>query len=229
VVGGTCLNIGCIPSKNLIEAAHHYHTARTAFPGIVPCDPQLAWKEVLRQKQEVVEMLRQEEYLDVLASYEGVTLLRRRAKLLEGGRVRVGEQEVKARKVIVATGTRPAMPLIPGLEPAGALDSTTVMELEALPQSMIVIGGGAIGLELGQAFARFGVGVIVVEAMVRIVPTENPSPRRQELIPPELIPVLGGGAGAPDPRRRLSAHAPPLHRPDAAPRRRCGDPDAAGR
>jgi mercuric reductase len=174
VVGGTCVNIGCIPSKNLIEAAHHYHTARTAFPGIQPCEPDLAWKQVLRQKQEVVDTLRQEKYLDVLASYAGVTLLHGRAKLLEGGRVRVGEQEVKAPKVILATGTRPAMPPIPGLEEAGALDSTTAMELEALPESLVVIGGGAIGLELGQAFARFGVRVIVVEAMERIIPMEDP-------------------------------------------------------
>lgn len=173
VVGGTCVNVGCIPSKNLIEAAHHYHSARTAFPGIAPCEPELAWREVLRQKREVVERLRQEKYLDVLGVYEGVSLLRGRAELLDAGRVRVGEREVKARKVVIATGTRPAMPPIPGLEEAGALDSTTVMELEALPESMIVIGGGAIGLELGQAFARFGVKVVVVEAMERIVPTED--------------------------------------------------------
>ncbi|MDQ3555247.1 MAG: mercury(II) reductase [Gemmatimonadota bacterium] len=173
VVGGTCVNIGCIPSKYLIEAAHHYHTARTAFPGIQPCDPQLAWKEVLRQKREIVETLRQEKYLDVLAAYEGVSLLRGRAKLLGEGRVQVGEQEVRARKVVLATGTSPAMPPIPGLAEAGALDSTTAMEIEDLPESMVVIGAGAIGLELGQAFARFGVRVIVVEALERIVPTED--------------------------------------------------------
>jgi mercuric reductase len=173
-VGGTCVNLGCIPSKNLIEAAHHYHTARTPFPGIQPCEPDLRWQEVLRQKEEIIGTLRQEKYLDVLASYEGVTLLRGRAELLRGGRVRVGEHEVRARKVILATGTRPAMPPIPGLREAGALDSTTVMELDALPGSMVVIGGGAVGLELGQAFARFGVRVIVVEAMERIAPTEDP-------------------------------------------------------
>jgi mercuric reductase len=174
VVGGTCVNIGCIPSKNLIEAAHHYHTARTAFPGIQPCEPQLAWREVLRQKQEIIETLRQEKYLDVLASYEGVDLLRGQAKLLGEGRVQIDEQEVKARKIILATGTRPAMPPIPGLAEAGALDSTTVMEIQELPESMIVIGGGAIGLELGQAFARFGVRVIVIEALDRIIPNEDP-------------------------------------------------------
>jgi mercuric reductase len=174
VVGGTCVNIGCIPSKYLVEAAHHYYTARTAFPGIQPCEPGLAWAQVLRQKRVIVESLRQEKYLDVLAAYEGITLLRGLAKLLGGGRVRVGDEEVKARKILLATGTRPAMPRIPGLEAAGALDSTTAMEMEALPKSLVVIGAGSIGLELGQAFARFGVRVIVMEAMDRILPTEDP-------------------------------------------------------
>lgn len=173
VVGGTCVNVGCIPSKNLVEAAHHLHTARTAFPGIGACDPQLAWDEVLRQKRAVVEELRQEKYLAVLDAYDGVTLLRGRAELLGGGRVRVGEREITARKIVIATGTRPAVPPIPGLRETGALDSTSVMELERLPASMIVIGGGSIGLELGQAFHRFGVRVVVVEALERLVPNED--------------------------------------------------------
>src|SRR5690606_7464757 len=144
------------------------------FPGIEPCDPQVAWKEVLRQKREIVETLRQEKYLEVLASYKGVSLLHGRAKLLGAGRVQVGDQELKTGKVILATGTSPAMPPIPGLEEADALDSTTVMEVEELPESLLVIGGGSIGLELGQAFARFGVKVIIVEALDRIIPGEDP-------------------------------------------------------
>lgn len=173
VVGGTCVNVGCIPSKNLVEAAHHFHMARTAFPGIGACDPQLAWEEVLRQKRAVVEDLRKEKYLAVLDAYDGVTLLRGRAELLGGGRLRVGKREITARKTVIATGTRPAIPPIPDLRDAGALDSTSVMELERLPASMIVIGGGSIGLELGQAFHRFGVRVVVVEALERIVPNED--------------------------------------------------------
>lgn len=173
-VGGTCVNVGCIPSKNLIEAAYHYHTARAGFPGISACDPELAWAEVIGQKRELVGRLRQVKYLDVIDAYERVSLVRGRAELLGDGRVRLGERVIKARKIVVATGTRPAMPPIPGLEEAGALDSTSVMELERLPRSMVVIGGGAIGLELGQALARFGVKVVVVEAMERIVPGEDP-------------------------------------------------------
>lgn len=174
VVGGTCVNVGCIPSKFLIEAAHHLHTARTTFPGISRCEPEVAWAEVMRRKREIVDSLRQEKYLSVLDTYEDVSLLRGPAELLGGGRVRVGEREVTADRIVIATGTRPALPPIPGLAETGALDSTTAMELESLPASMVVIGGGAIGLELGQAFSRFGISVVVVEAMDRLVPAEDP-------------------------------------------------------
>lgn len=174
VVGGTCVNVGCIPSKNLIEAAHHYHSARSGFPGIGACEPEVVWRDVIRQKRELVERLRREKYLDVIDAYEGVTLVRGRAELMGEGRVRVGDREVRGRRIVVATGTRPALPPIPGLEEAGALDSATVMELEALPASMVVIGAGAVGLELGQVMARFGVTVTVIEAMDRILPGEDP-------------------------------------------------------
>ena len=174
VVGGTCVNIGCIPSKYLIEAAHQYHTARVGFPGIAPCDPQLAWEHVLREKRSLVDRLRQEKYLDVLDTHHGVTLLHGRAEFVGSGLIRLGEREVRTRTVIIATGTRPSMPPIPGLQESGALDSTTAMELERLGDSLIVIGGGSIGLELGQAFARFGVRVTIVEAMPRILPNDDP-------------------------------------------------------
>ncbi|MDQ3137286.1 MAG: mercury(II) reductase [Gemmatimonadota bacterium] len=179
VVGGTCVNVGCIPSKHLIEAAHHFHTARSRYPaGIGACSPTLVWREVLLAKRTVVERLRQEKYLDVLEAYQNITLLRGRAVLESGAaqddvaiRVRVGQELVRARKVIIATGTAPAMPPIPGLREIGALDSTTAMVLPELPASLLVVGGGSIGLELGQAFARFGVRVVVLELEDRILST----------------------------------------------------------
>lgn len=182
VVGGTCVNIGCIPSKYLIEAAHHYHTARTAFPGIRACSPALAWGEIVRAKQAVVEQLREEKYLNVLAAYDRITLLRGHAVLESSDRdrsrgavrVRVGQRLIRARKVVVATGTAPAMPPVPGIAEVGALDSTAAMELTALPDSLLVVGGGSIGLELGQAFARFGVRVTVLEMADRILPNSDP-------------------------------------------------------
>jgi mercuric reductase len=172
-LGGTCVNVGCIPSKNLIEASAHYHAARRGFPGIAPCYPALDWKTVVAEKDVLVEHLRQAKYADVLASYPGVAVLRGHVRLLGGGRVRVGDVEHRARKVIVATGTSPALPPIAGLENVEPLTSTTAMDVEELPQSMIVLGGSAVGLELGQMFARFGVRVTVVELMRRILPAED--------------------------------------------------------
>lgn len=194
-LGGTCVNIGCIPSKNLIEAAEHLHRTRTGFQGIAPCDPLVDWRSVVRQKDALVGELRQTKYVDVLASYPGVTLLRGRAQLLGDGRVRIdgaypgagndngtgadkvsGEEndgEYRARKLIVATGTTPGAPPIPGLDRVAALDSTTVMELESLPQSIVVLGGSAAGLEFGQLLARFGVKITIVELMDRLLPQED--------------------------------------------------------
>ncbi len=180
-LGGTYVNVGCIPSKHLIEAATHYHDARTGFPGVSPCEPAHDWSEVLRQKDALVGELRQTKYADVLASYPGVARLDGRAVLLAsqqgsaGLRVRVGEVEHGARKVIVATGTVPLAPPIPGLDDIDALDSTTAMELDALPRSLLVLGGSAVGLELGQTFARFGVRVVVVELQDRVLPNEDPA------------------------------------------------------
>jgi mercuric reductase len=185
LVGGTCVNVGCIPSKNLIEAAAHFHGARTGFPGIAPCQPVLDWTAVLRQKHDLVGELRQAKYNDVLASYPTVTLLEGRVRLLGGGNgagpvvARLGDgagaREVRAGKVIVATGTAPAVPPLPGLDQVDALDSTTVMELPTLPTSMVVLGGGPVGVEAAQTFARFGVKVVLVQRGPRLLPGEDPA------------------------------------------------------
>lgn len=172
-VGGTCVNIGCIPSKNLIEAASHYFAARTGFPGISPAEPVFSWREIIAQKRALVEELRETKYLQVLNSYPGITLLQGRARLLGDELVQAGEIKYRARKIIIATGTAPSIPPIPGLAEAEPLNSTTVMELEALPESLIVLGGSAVGLELAQVFSRFGVRVTVLELMPRLLPNEE--------------------------------------------------------
>ncbi|MEO5580418.1 MAG: mercury(II) reductase [Gemmatimonadaceae bacterium] len=181
-LGGTCVNVGCIPSKNLIEAAAHFHGTRKGFPGIAPCSPELDWKAVIQSKNDLVSELRQAKYADVLASYPGIALLEGRARLTGGGSgtvltVSIGEGESarthRARKVLLATGTRPSSPPIRGVNDVGALDSTTVMEFTELPASLLVLGGSAVGLELGQTFARFGVKVTVVEIADRLLPLED--------------------------------------------------------
>lgn len=173
-VGGTCVNVGCIPSKNLIAGAARLHTAREGFPGISPAEPRLDWQRVIGQKTDLVDELRQAKYLDVLEAYPEITLLRGRARLLGGGHVAVGGAEYRAGKVVIATGASPWSPSIPGLEEAEPLTSTTAMELEALPESMIVLGGGFVGVELGQTFARFGTRVTILKRSDRIAKGEDP-------------------------------------------------------
>lgn len=184
LVGGTCVNVGCIPSKNLIEAAAHYHAARSGFPGIAPCEPALDWTAVLRQKHDLVDELRQAKYVDVLASYPGITLLDGGVRLRGGGRgtgpltARVGDgatgREIRARKVVIATGSAPAVPAVAGLDAVSPLDSTTVMDMETLPRSMIVLGGGPVGVEAAQTFARFGVRVVLVQRGPHLLRGEEP-------------------------------------------------------
>ncbi len=172
-LGGTCVNVGCIPSKNLIEVAARYHTARTGFPGVAPCTPALEWPAVLRQKEQLVAQLRQSKYADVLASSPMISLLSGRARLLGDGNMQVGEEVYSAPGVVVATGSTPAVPSIPGIEHVQPLDSTTVMALQRVPLSLIVVGAGSVGLELGQMISRFGARVTVLEAQDHVLPGED--------------------------------------------------------
>jgi mercuric reductase len=182
VLGGTCVNVGCIPSKHLIERASHYHLARNATGGIAACNPSRDWKGVISSKDELVNQLRQEKYVDVLASYPGIAVLQGRARFVGGGKgasvvINIGEGEtartLRARKVLIATGARPSIPTIPGADEVDALDSTSAMELTELPPSLLVLGGSAVGLELGQMYARFGVKVTVVEIADRLLASED--------------------------------------------------------
>lgn len=172
-VGGTCVNVGCIPSKNLLAVAEAYHSARIGMPGVSGCEPATDWSEIREHKREIVESLRQSKYLDVLESYPEITLLRGEARLASDGRVGVNRARHRAGKIVVATGTSPWIPPVPGIEDVDVLTSTSVMELESMPESMIVLGGSAVGLELGQVFARLGVRVTVLELLPRLLAGED--------------------------------------------------------
>ncbi|MEQ1844426.1 MAG: FAD-dependent oxidoreductase, partial [Nitrospira sp.] len=163
-IGGTCVNIGCVPSKMLIKAAELcYHSAYPQFEGLTACPPPSDWQRVVQQKDELVAALRQGKYVDVAAVYPTITIIRGEAQLLGGRRLRVTGTVYQPEKILVATGSSPWAPSIPGLQEAGVLDSEQALSLDALPASMIIIGGGSIGLEFAQLFARFGVQVMVLE------------------------------------------------------------------
>jgi mercuric reductase len=174
-IGGTCVNVGCVPSKTLIKAAELcYRSAYPKFEGLTACPPPSDWQRVIQQKDELVGALRQGKYVDVMKIYPGITLIRGRARLAGRKAVTVNGATYSPGKILIATGSSPWAPPIPGLREAGFLDSTDALSLPSLPESLLVIGAGVIGLELGQLFARFGVRVMILEGGPHVAAAEEP-------------------------------------------------------
>ena len=173
-IGGTCVNVGCVPSKTLIRAAGAVHQTKAAlrFAGIRTKGRVEDWRAAIRQKDELVASLRKSKYEDLLPEYDSVAYIEGRASLAEGG-VLVDGSLVATDKVVVATGASPVAPAIPGIGDVPWLDSTAALALERLPESLLVIGGGYIGCELAQMFARAGVNVTIV-CRSRLLPAAEP-------------------------------------------------------
>ncbi|WP_425991734.1 mercury(II) reductase [Afipia sp. DC4300-2b1] len=174
-IGGTCVNIGCVPSKTLIratEAVHHANAAPARFDGIESSARVVDWAAQIAQKDALVASLRQAKYVDLLPEYNNIAYREGRARLVEGG-VDMDDQRLVSDRIIIATGARPALPTIPGIAEVAPLDSTTALSLKELPRSMIVLGGGYIGAELAQTFARAGVAVTLVFRS-RLLPEAEP-------------------------------------------------------
>ncbi len=174
-LGGTCVNVGCVPSKTLIRAAAAQHRrVHHGFRGIPITDGRPDWSTVRDQKDALVAELRQSKYWNVLRAYPAITLLEEPATLASDRHVRLASgRAVTAGKIIVTTGASPWAAPIPGLVAAGYLDNASAMALERLPESLIVIGASAVGLELAQMFGRLGVHATVLEAQSQVVPAEG--------------------------------------------------------
>ncbi len=173
-IGGTCVNIGCVPSKALLATADLYYRAgHNPFPGVGTTAGQLDLAAIVRAKDELVTELRAEKYENLADEY-GFTLLCGRGRFTGPDSFECEGREIRADQFLVATGASPSVPPIPGLEEAGYLTSTTALELKDLPESMVVIGANAIGLEMGQLFMHMGTRVTFLEALPRIAPFEEP-------------------------------------------------------
>jgi len=162
VVGGTCVNVGCVPSKTMLAAADAFHRAgHHPFAGVPTSagTPDLA--TLVGQKDELVGGLRQAKYVDLAAGY-GFEILPGDARFTGPQTLAVDGRELRAGAFLVATGAEPAVPDLPGLREAGFLTSTTAMEQTAVPTRLAVIGGGFVGMEQGQLFARLGAAVTIV-------------------------------------------------------------------
>lgn len=193
-IGGTCVNVGCVPSKTMIRAVEPLYQATHAsrFDGISASGKVLDWSAVVAQKQALVDELRQAKYTDVLPAHSDVTYMEGRARLTADG-VQVGDTLHVPDKVIIATGSSNAVPPIPGIDSVAYLDSTAALELATLPKSLVVIGGGVIGCELGQMFARAGISVTIC-CRSRLMPDMEPeiSEALERYLKAEGIEVLCG-------------------------------------
>ena len=162
-IGGTCVNVGCVPSKTMIRAAEALHGARVAsrFPGIAGEAKVTDWEQLVEAKNDLVSSLRKKKYIDLLSDYNSVAYLEGAARLTSNG-VAIGDSEIVTDRVIIASGSSPATPEIPGLTNVPWLTSTSALELTQQPRSLLVVGGGYIGCELAQMFARTGTKVTLV-------------------------------------------------------------------
>ena len=173
-LGGTCVNTGCVPSKALLRAAEIYWAAgHHPFAGVTTAAGPVDLAALVAQKDDLVAALRQEKYADLVDAY-GFEVIPGTARFLDPETVEVGGRRLRAGVVLIATGSSPTIPPIPGLAEAGYLTSTSALDLKALPRRLGVIGAGFVGLELGQFFAHLGVEVTFVSRSARIASMEEP-------------------------------------------------------
>lgn len=194
-LGGTCVNVGCVPSKTLLRGAEAYHRAgHHPFEGVYTKAATVNYGEMVAQKDNLVEDLRKEKYANLVEEY-GWELIEGEASFESEETLRVGERSViRAGSYLISTGARPAVPEIPGLEEAGYLTSTTNMELDELPRSMLVIGAGYVALEQGQLLSRLGSRVTLMQRGPRLLRDQEPevSEAMTEALVREDIEVLTG-------------------------------------
>ena len=171
-LGGTCLNIGCIPSKALLHASHMLHEAEHNFAkmGLKGKSPSVDWPAMLEYKDEVIGQ--NTKGIEFLFKKNKIDWLKGWGSIPEAGKVTVGEETHEARNIVIASGSEPAS--IPGADVAidekVVVTSTGALDLGKIPKSMVVIGGGVIGLEMGSVYARLGTKVTVVEYLDAITP-----------------------------------------------------------
>lgn len=163
-MGGDCLNYGCVPSKALIAAGKHAQAMRTGAPfGVSPVIPDVNYAKA---KDHVANVIEQIKPMDSQDRFEGlgVRVLREYGRFISHKEVQAGDHIIRARRFVIATGSSPFVPPIPGLEDVPYLTNETIFELRDRPDHLLIIGGGPIGMEMAQAHIRLGSKVTVIEA-----------------------------------------------------------------
>src|SRR5690625_5173412 len=168
-IGGTCVNIGCVPSKTLLRAGKINHLAKiNPFIGLQTSAGEVDLASLVKQKDELVSELRNQKYIDLIDEY-GIDLIKGEAKFIDENTVEVNGEQHSAKRFLIATGASPSIPTISGLDEVDYLTSTTLLELKKVPKRLTVIGSGYIGLELGQLFHNLGAEVTLIQRSERLL------------------------------------------------------------
>ena len=179
-LGGTCVNRGCLPSKNLIEAARLYWESRNPrYPGLGGAPMSLDFPALVAQKDALIEDYRSKKYDAIVTESDLITVFPGRASFTGPRTVTVGGETLEGTAFLIATGSRPAIPPLEGLSDVPSLTSDLLtagedLELTELPESLVILGGGYVALELGQMFQRLGTRVTILERSRRILPGYEP-------------------------------------------------------
>lgn len=172
-MGGDCLNTGCVPSKALIRSAKLLHEASNSKKyGIERCAAQFNFADVMERVQNTINRIAPHDSVQRYTEL-GVDCIQGEAKIISPWEVEVNGKRLTTRSIVLATGARPVVPKIPGLDAIDYLTSDNVWNLRELPKRLLVLGGGPIGCELAQCFARFGSQVTQVEMATRLMPRED--------------------------------------------------------
>jgi pyruvate/2-oxoglutarate dehydrogenase complex dihydrolipoamide dehydrogenase (E3) component len=172
-MGGECLNTGCVPSKALLaaaKAAHAVHTARRF--GVTAAAPDIDFAAVRRHVRGVIEAIAPHDSAERFEGF-GVEVIRAEARFVGPREIAAGNRAIRARRVVIATGSEPAIPPIPGLDTVPYFTNETIFDNGSLPGHLVIIGAGAVGIELAQAYRRLGAAVTIVEA-ARALPRDDP-------------------------------------------------------
>jgi len=173
-IGGTCVNVGCLPTKHLLYVGEVIHKIKSHnFKGL-NTSISFNFKTIIEEKDKLIERLRNEKYEKVLRGLSHVEFIEGNAKFVSKNEIQVDGEIYKTDNFIVTTGSSTFIPPIEGIDIVDYLTNIEALQLKELPQSMIVVGGAALGIEFAQMFSRFGTRICVLELVDRIVPGEEP-------------------------------------------------------
>jgi mercuric reductase len=174
--GGTCVNVGCIPSKTLIRAGETaYHATHSNFAGIKPKGVDINFAQVIKGKKQLVKTLQQKKYMDVVSDFENLQMIEGWAEFIDDKTILVnGKDEYTAIKFVIATGATTNIANIEGLKDIGYLTNVSLFDLEEKPTSITIMGAGFIGLEIAMAYNRLGVKTRIIEFTDRVLRSQTP-------------------------------------------------------